>query len=163
MTKPTTTSNANVATIWAKGAGDARSSNGQFYNHGAQLFSYGAHYVAAYLVPGYYLPAHVADHRVAVALFNATKVSPTTSKHVTLARHAFFDLPRTGACDSVVAVAVPDLTAFMRFNLGMVPVADDVAQTKIASGFQRILSDHFEQSGQAIPSDMSDLVQGIAA
>lgn len=155
----TRTDNRKVAHIWASGQGDARSNNSQLYNHGNTLFSYGAHYVAAYLVPGHYLPKSLQGEgwssTTAVALFNDTKVSPTTGRHVSTAIQAFVSLPRHCVCGNVILVRVPDLTHFYMKELGQIRVSDDESQTKISQDFERILSSHFERFGQTVPSEFA--------
>lgn len=154
MTKRT--DNRTVAKIWATGKGDAQSNNGQFFNRGNLLFSYGHHYVAGYIVPGYYLPKGCVtrDHMTVLVLINAKKVSPTTSKHTSMARQAAASLAREIPGSAPVIVDVPDLNTFVNKRLGGGVNLSDESQTKISADFERILTSHLERSGVAVPSGL---------
>lgn len=90
-----------VAHLWAHKAQDsARTSSGNFFFTGPTLYSYGAHYVCAH-----HLPAEYAIGGRPVALFNASRYSATTCRHMSAAWRA---LPR-----SVHRVDVPGLTEYM--------------------------------------------------
>jgi len=70
-------SNDMVAHIWAQGNKDSgKSNNGQFYFEGRELYSYGSHYLAGFLMPD------------GTALLNADSYSPTTGKHMSYAARA---------------------------------------------------------------------------
>lgn len=82
---------------------EGRRSDGRVYFHGSKFFSYGAHYVAAYLIPA----AHTAIKAGAgIVFFNETKASPTTSGHVSAARSASRQYTQMG---------VPDLTSLVQY------------------------------------------------
>lgn len=81
--------------LWANQSKDSgRRGDGRVYFEGRSFFSFGRHYVAGYIMPGN-----------AVALFNATKYSPTTSGHVGACREAASHLTRYD---------IPELTALVR-------------------------------------------------
>lgn len=84
-------SSKEVAKLWINGKA-SRNSNNQFYSpDGTTLYSYGKHYVVAHCLP-----------KQNIVLVNTTRVSPTTSKHCSLARR---EIPASRI------VEVEDLTA----------------------------------------------------
>lgn len=82
--------NSMVAHIWANQSQEhARSNNGQLYFNGADLFSYGSHYLLGRIMPG------------GVVLLNGLQRSRTTGKHQNYAARA---------CSHLTRITVPNLT-----------------------------------------------------
>lgn len=154
MTKRT--DNRTVAKIWAAGKGDAQSNNGQFFNRGNMLFSYGTHYLAGYIVPDQYLPegSVTRDRMTVLVLINAKKVSPTTGKHTSMARQAAASLAREIPGSVPVIVNVPDLNTFVNKRMAWGTSLHDESRAKISADFERILTNHLERSGVAVPSEL---------
>lgn len=102
-------SNSMVAHVWAQGRqGSGRSHNGNFYFEGRALYSYGSHFVVAYLMP---------DGR---ALMNAESYSISTSRHQSEARAAV----------NYSYLTIPELTALVNgYGLYWLEKADD-AETR---------------------------------
>jgi hypothetical protein len=93
MTK-TVFDNHMTAHVWAQGSQyEGRSHNGNFYFEGPRLYSYGSHYVAAYLLPN-------GD-----ALVNDTTYSVSTTRHTSYAMRAVRGR----------ALRVPNLTELVRY------------------------------------------------
>lgn len=82
---------------------EGRRSDGRVFYRGAKFFSYGAHYVAAYLLPAEHTAIKAGR---GVVLYNTTKASPTTSGHVSAVR---------SASSQYTQIGVPDLTALVDY------------------------------------------------
>ena len=96
-------SNHMTAHVWAQLAqNEGRSNNGQFYFDGPTLYSYGAHFVAGYIVPT--APNGDAPTRALSTFINGDSYSVTTGRHLSHAHGA-----ATGA-----AYAIPGLTELQR-------------------------------------------------
>lgn len=81
--------NGMVAHVWAQGRQtDGRSGNGNFFFSGRTLYSYGRHFVVAYLAPPELAPDDSALSREPLALLNGDRYSISTGRHQSYAAHA---------------------------------------------------------------------------
>lgn len=93
--------NAMTAHVWAQlGQTFGQSGNGNLFFHGRELYSYGPHYCAGYILPR----AGGDSHSRGLVLINADSYSVSTSGHVSQARSA-----ARGS-----TVSVPELTRLVK-------------------------------------------------